>query len=237
MKNKIFNFILKSNQILFFLVAVGIIGITLLSLLPPDYSRPAVQIEKNIEQNNTKKIRTKPQYFKSFHAYIKDVFIIKVHADNITSKKVLHYSAPRLSSMNYYSDNEHALVNLIFTKEDEGNNKLLKNDAYIVSFNLVTDNKIKPNPYRDNNFKLEKNIYVIVSNDTNKDNFLSTKDQQDFYVSNYDGKQIKLVLKDILKYKVVEDNLVLITKKVNKKEHFYLFNVLTSNLKELDTTL
>ena len=237
MKNKIFNFISKSNQILFFLVAIGLIVVMVISLLPHDYSRPAVKIERNLEQNSTKETLVKNQYFKSFYSHINDIFIIKVYADNIVREEILHYSAPRSSSSDFYNQNKHALVNLIFAKEGKKSYKLLKDDAYITSLNIMKNNQTVRKEYADSYFKLEKNIYTIVTHDTNNDDFLTSTDQRNFYISNYDGKQLKLILKDIVEYKLVDDNLVLITKKVKKEEQFYLFNILENDLKLLDTKI
>ncbi len=237
MKSKIFSFISKSNQILFFLVAVGIIVTMLSSVIPHTYAPATVKIKKSTEKNNQKEDPAKMQYHKSFYKHIKDVYIIKVQADTIMRKEILYYASPRLASVSNYDQSEHALVNLIFSKEDKKSYKLLVQDAYIISFGIASDGSTASGKYGLNHFKLEKNIYEIVSNDTNGDELLSTKDKKDFYITNYDGKQMKSILKDISNYELIADNLVLITKKVDKQKQFYLFDVTQEKLKLLDTKI
>ena len=231
MSSKFFNFILKANQILFFIVAIGVFIAFIISIIPRNYEPPSVKIEKISNLHKAKQDKKKTMYTKSFYSKIKDVYIIKIQTDKIIHKdKVLRHASMLSSGYN----NEYGLVNLLFVKEENIKYKLLKKDAYIVSFKTIRSNETMNHAYENNYFQLDKNIYSIIQKDTDKDSTLSMKDQQDFYISDYDGKNLKNILKNIKQYKVVDDNTILIT---NKEDLFYMFNIITNKLVLLDTNI
>jgi len=234
MSSKFFNFILKANQILFFIVAIGVFIAFIISIIPRNYEPPSVKIEKTSNLHKTKQDKKKTMYTKSFYSKIKDVYIIKIQTDKIIHKdKVLSHSS--MLSRGY--NDEYGLVNLLFVKDESMKYKLLKKDAYIVSFKTIRSSEATKNVYENNYFQLDKNIYSIIQQDTDKDSTLSMKDQQDFYISDYDGKNLKSILKNIKQYKVVDDNIILITKNINKEDLFYMFNIITNKLVLLDTNI
>ena len=235
MKTKIYNFITKANQIIFFGFAIFMAIIFLLSLIPI-LNTPQVTIINTKESNSS---GTKVQeiiYEKVFSKYIKDTYVIELKSNQILQKSRNNFGlTPTLgySSMIGYSGDKLALVNLLFTKRGESARKLFDKDSYITSFKLY---KIRSSK-RYNSMKLEKNIYSVIKDDTNKDNILDSKDREDLYVSDYDGQNLTLVTEDIVSYKLVEDNQVLISKMLKNQTQLYIYDVLSKELTLLDTTV
>jgi hypothetical protein len=236
MKEKIYHFITTTNQILFFAFAIMMFVTFLLSLFQTSYT-PEIKIINSKESNNSKRKVEEIIYEKVFSEHIKDTYVIELRSNQILQKSMnssagLGSFVP--SSRIGYKDNKIPLINLLFTKKGESAHKLFAQDSYIKSFLLYKTTGFSE--YSDK-LKLEKNIYSVIKDDTNKDNILDSKDREDLYVSDYDGQNLALVTEDIVSYKLVEENQVLISKMLKNQTQLYIYDVLSKELTLLDTTV
>jgi hypothetical protein len=82
---------------------------------------------------------------------------------------------------------------------------------------------------------VDKNLYVVADNDSNGDGFLSEEDAQNLYSSEYNGKNLKLILKDILDYRTIDDHELLILKEGGEQVEFYYYDLKSETLIKLNT--
>jgi len=223
--NKVMSFISKANQVIFFfavLIVIVILSYQLLSsLFKTPYTPPKIQI---VDKDSQKKNDVEVKYKVDFERSIMDVLVFEISANAIETKQ----ESTMLSMFEY--SNKFQTVNLLFSSKSGASYKLMENNAYIrrASFYKLKD---------DSRDKLSKNFYLIVSNDTNGDGFLSKKDDSNLFLSDYNGKNMALVLKGVNDYQVIQDNLLLIEKVSRKNKVFYTYDVLTNTLLQIDTNI
>ena len=234
---KIFRFIKSANQVFFFLGVVGfavfIAAITISSLLRVSKPDPGVQI---IEVDETKE-KLKVEYAKTFLAKKDDLFIFGVRSkaivnDNSESKKVMS-----LFDGGSYSSTK--LINLIFI-EGESKRMLLDKEKLIHDYTLeASHNKNISLDRYDNQsqFRVSKNIFLIVENDSNKDGFLSYKDDANLYISSANGTNLNKISERVMSYELVDEELVLYKTKTDEEVRFYTLNLETLETRAFDTSI
>ena len=84
---------------------------------------------------------------------------------------------------------------------------------------------------------MKKNLYGAIREDTNHDGYLSSDDREDFYVSDYNGRNLKLVLEDATGWQVIRDNTVFITQGKREAHKFYIYDVVADELKSTNVGL
>jgi len=230
MKSKIYNFITQANQLLLFVLAIALLVMTLSTLL--SNLRHTTQMEVKVassQEDNTTKGETKNIVTtKSFLQYIKDTYIVQLKSNGMpsNSKKV---STLAYSSLGYETDG--VTINLIFTKKNTQSYKLFPKDVYIRSTLLTREGE----KGQHDNKKLDRNIYAVIVNDTNGDARLNSEDKEDLFVSDYDGKNLSLVFKDIEDFTHIADNQLLITRVVKGEKEFFTYDVVSEELTLLET--
>jgi len=233
---KFYSFITKTNQVLFFGFAVFIFFSFLFGLFQTSHT-PEVKIINTKESNNSNIKVQEVIYKKVFFQNIKDTYVIELKSNQILQKKKNNSFGLVPLGPSYkkeYKENKMPLVNLLFTKEGESARKLFEQDSYIKSFLLYKTTGFSE--YSDK-LKLEKNIYSVIKDDTNKDKILDAQDREDLYVSDYDGQNLTLVTEDILSYKLIADNQILISKMLKSQTQLYIYDLLSKELILLDTTV
>lgn len=226
---KILAFVSTANQLLIFLAVllfIFVIGKDLVSgIFKPSYEEPKVKIIGDTKD------AVKIEFKKSFTRKILDVYIFDVSSDSIKIQP-----GPELgdSTLNMFSGGSRTIyqkVNLLFVPKSDPSYLLMKDNAYIIETSFYNESK-EEHRY---NRKLSKNIYLIISKDTNSDGFLNFEDVTDLYVSDYNGKNLNIVLKGVNDYKLIQDNLIMIEVSEKSGTIFYTYDLLTKKLLKLDT--
>jgi len=229
--NRVMSFIEKSNKVLLFLAAIVVIitvGKELLKdLFRQDYSDPTVQVITHDDALATEqKIKLKTQYV----GLLKDVHIFEVTSDKVVQQLPYSSGAEKIAILSSFSLSSNA-VNLMFAKVGEQRTLLFQNNALIVDFSPVREQQTQYDK------TLSKNIYSVARQDTNNDGFLNQNDKKELLVSEYDGANLTPVMDDIEGYRIVDNDTVLIYTVPGGETLYYIFNVGTGELKQLDISL
>jgi hypothetical protein len=229
MINKFFNIISKINQLFFFLVLLGFTIFVIKPILPflTNKSEPAVKIEANVEktEQSTPKLEENV-YSKIFHDKIKDVYIFKVTA-KISSNSTDHKKKDRRSSASYSRGyNNSKIVNILFVKEQGESHKLLDKNRLILATTYTQDGKDDTSGH----FILDKNLYSIVETDSNQDGFLTAEDEKNLYISDYNGTNMHLIMKNFINYSLTDDNEILIAK---DNDEYTIYNTKSRKISQL----
>lgn len=231
---KFLAFVSTANQLLIFLAVllfIFMIGKDLISdILKPSYEKPKIKI---IGNSDDVKDVVEVKYLTTFDKEILDTYIFDISSDSITIK-----SGPELggSTLNMFSGGArktYQKVNLLFVPKSGSSYLLMKNNAYITKTSYYRVSKDKDR-YNKN---LSKNIYLVISKDTDADGFLSRDDMADLYVSDYNGKNLNIVLKGVESYKPIKDDLIMIEVRGKSDMVFYTYDLLTKKLLKLDTKI
>lgn len=236
--DKAFNFIKKSNQVLFFLVVI--LFIVLISkdfiseLLRNDYEPPKIELVDSSDPNDKVK---KPVYTVNYLALLEDVHIFELSSKVIDINKEHEVEAFGMFGAStasydvsgglYLSDNA---VNLMFVKENEKQRMLLEKDGLVKEFSKA---KFVSN---ERAHRLDKNLYLIIDEDTNENGFLDHKDSAKLFTSTYDGNNLTIVLSDVESFRLIDDNKLIISKK-GDSPNFFTFDVTESKLQSLNTAI
>ncbi len=237
MANKIIKKISQVNQIFIFLgfcVLSLIFGIRLISdLLEPPYEAPKVEIV----QGNAEISQTPENGYKLTHvAMIQDIHVLRMTSDKVIMQNKINDS----DSFNMFSGvgGETTTVNLLLVDSNNSSYKLFDQDTFIQDFKLVnTADDQRYIDHYDEIFLNSKNIYSVINTDTNQDGFLSDEDQRNLYISDYNGLNLQLVLKNINRYQMIKDDLVLVKQRIKGKDILHTYDLSSFELKQLNTAL
>lgn len=234
--DKILNFIKKSNQVLFFLAAIFIIGAIatkFISDLLSGYEPPKIEL---VDTSDPKSEIKKQVYTIDFMRKLQDVFIFQLTSDvidisqNHEDAEIGYFAPSTLShrfSGTYLNDNA---VNFMFVKENGSQTMLLAKDGLITEFTMAVFDPDK------HSYRLDKNLYLIIDKDTNNNGFLDQEDSTQLYSSTYDGKELTLILSNVGSFQQIGDNALIISQK-GKEESYHTYNVTTSSLIKLNTAI
>lgn len=232
---KIITFVSTVNQFLIFLAVLLFIFVAgkdvASAIFKPAYEAPKVKV---IDSSGDAKDVAQIKFKTNFKKKILDVYIFDISSDSIKIKP-----GPNLgdTTINMYSGGSRKMyqeVNLLFVPQSGPGYLLMKNNAYIAKASYYNESSDK---HRYNR-KLSKNLYLVISKDINSDGFLNREhDVADLYVSDYNGKNMSVVLKGVNDYKLIRDNLVLIEMRAEPGMEFYTYDLLTKKLLKLDTKI
>ena len=199
-----FKLIWKINAILILLLALILIITQFEYLLrqlpktrPESYRIPIISEEKIIKK-----------YEIYEYSKIKEINIFVIFSNAISGYKIeieKSNSRNRSSHGNFYSllppkDQSMFPVNIIFSNSSKNEKlKLFESDVYIVYYELASLNK------KDQD-QLSKNVYLIIKNDTNNNGFLDMEDKKWLLISNYNGKNLKLLTDNMIGFSIVGNN-------------------------------
>ncbi len=230
---KLLAFVSSANQFFVFIAMLLIILLAsenwISKILRNTYEKPKVEVVENTDGGKSSIEMT---YEKNFERQIMDVYVFSLSSDSIiiepeqaTDDRVLNFfSGPRKP--------ERQKVNLLFVPKSGPSYLLIKNDVYISRISYYE----KPSKGSFNRTMLSKNIYLIIDKDTNGDGFLDQEgDVVNLYVSDYNGNNITLVLKDVDNYRVEGDDSLIIEVSIEGKSSFYSYDVAENKLSRLDT--
>ena len=232
---KVLAFVTSANQLLIFLAVLLFIFVAgskfVKNIFESSYEEPNIKI---IDDSGDTKNVVQVKYKTNFNKVIKDVYIFDVSSDSIKiiSGPELRDSDTKLNMFSGGSSITYQKVNLLFVPKLGSSYLLMKNSALITKTSFFDESK---ELYRLDR-KLSKNIYLIISKDTNKDGFLSRDgDKADLYISDFNGKNLSLVLKEVEDYELIQDNLIMIEVREKSGILFYTYDLLTKKLFKLDT--
>lgn len=230
---KLLTFISTVNQFLIFLAVVLFIVVAGKDLFrdffEPSYEEPQVKI---IEKTGEAKEEVQIKYETKFNIKLLDVYIFNLSSDAIEVKPGPNLGDSRLRMFSAVGRNVYQKVNLLFVPKLGSSYLLMKDNAYIIKTSFYDVSKDKKR-YKKN---LSKNLYLIISKDKNADGFLNSDDDTaDLYVSDYNGKNLKVVLKGVENYQIIDDNFLMIEAKEKSGTTFYTYDILTKELLKLDT--
>lgn len=236
---KVFNFIKSSNQVLLFLASLLLIFMLskelIGSLFREQYEPAKVEI---VNKSSAEAAKSKPEHEIDFFGQLKDVYVFQISSKVIERSgssfgssglgaKIVDVERSAYTRRHYLRNN---VVNMVFVKEDGTKKTLLNSDSLI---RAVIEVRI---PDEDEPYRIDKNTYLIVSNDSNHDGYLDHEDKSDLYTSSYDGSDLSKILEDILTVQIIGDNKLLVEQS-GKFSRFYLYDLADSSLKELDTKI
>lgn len=223
----------KIDCIMFFIA--GIIGIIFLLVgliafivdsIPHHPQKPHVQV---IQEDDTKtEIITSTEFLTK----LKDVYIFSVESNGIKSSELEKSNKMALKEVAQNSIRKSAsdseLINLIFV-QDGKEITLFQNNLFIYKHSFENEDK----DYYSNTHKY--NIYSVIKNDTNGDNFLDSKDDISLYISDYNGENLREISSSVYDVSILEDSLILFTEYDDNKLTYYEFNPKTNTRKTIKT--
>lgn len=157
-------------------------------------------------------------------AQIKDVLIFQVKSNMLVDKggkgisnMFLDSSGSRsVSGIGGVSDTRF-IVNLLFVSTISGKKKFLFDrhvficDVDYAEFRNPESFPTSPHTY------FSKNVFKVISKDSDGNGMLDLDDQKDLYASDYDGQKLKLIQADIEDYTINDRQLLVTSKKTIKK--------------------
>ncbi len=220
MKKLNFELIRKIDYILVFVAAmVAIVSflVFLITLIIDNFNRNRYEIdEMPVVESSEEKIE---QYI-HFEEKIDDVFIFSVKSSGIRADEIIgsgdnmkQSSSFSNSAGRYYSGD--GIVNLLFVKDENNEKKLFDSNVFIYKYILKNTNEYTTTC---------RNVYAVVTKDTNNDKTLSSSDNISLFISEYDGSQLTEISKSITSFRIVDKNQFLYTEYDGKKLSYYSFD-------------
>jgi hypothetical protein len=192
------------------------------------------------ENSNQSEATQKVVYKQYYLGRINDVYIFKIVSDSILRNES-HEDIEGMGLLNHFSGglSTDNTVNVLFIDKHGINRRLFKKDHLIKDYTLANSHDTRPKEIYDSNsqFKLDKNIYLAMEDDSNQDGFLSKQDHKNLYLSDYNGDDTKLLMKNVENYSLVNNNQLLIVKYRKKIKEFYLYDIINLELKLLNNSL
>lgn len=238
MKDNIMKFISKANQIIFFLVAVGLALVLLFNLVSSWLVNPWQPQQVKVIESDTKdgQVQAVVEYLKVHAGKIKDTHIFELYSNYIQSgfKHEMKLQEDADEMMDYYSGDSKRLmsvVNIMFVDSNDVKNMLFEKDVMILNRRYANFNKEYVSK------RVAFNLYNVVSKDSNGDGVLDDNDKQDLYRTLYNGQQRVRIMDDIYSYEIIGDDLLLISHEENNEMQFYEYNLKSGMLRKLNTEI
>ncbi|MDK1286821.1 hypothetical protein [Pseudoalteromonas umbrosa] len=232
------NFIKKSNHVLFFLAVtlfIVVISIEFISdFFDHRYEPPKIAL---VDNSDTQEQIKQTQYTKEYSTKLRDVYIFELISKEIDITQHHNseiYSMFTGSKVSHDLYNGHFLsrnaVNLMFVRENSKPHMLLRKDGLLLEFSKARFSS------SEENHLLNKNIYRIINEDTNRNGYLDHEDSAKLFTSTFDGKDLSLILEDVGSFRTIENNKLLISQE-GQSPQFYTFDLTSSTLLALDTSI
>jgi hypothetical protein len=211
-----------NTVIVFMLLLIGIVysivqGVLFIINSFPHNSSQEIQI---IPSESKTTITQETRY----NTLLRDVFVFSVESNSV--REVANDKFEKsVASNNRSSNNE--IVNFQFISEKQKQEQqLLPNNSLIISYQFINDEKL-------NGFLLSKNVYAIAEKDSDNNKKLSSDDVIDLYVSDYNGKNLKIIGQNIYGYQVVKNNTVLFTEVMDNKQIIKIYSTENNDVQEI----
>ncbi|MGL1891233.1 MAG: hypothetical protein OCD02_06365 [Spirochaetaceae bacterium] len=146
----------------------------------------------------------------------------------VSSEKIVKRTSggfDRLAIGSKYIGRGTPSVNMFFYSIDtQKGHYLFQEDLLIKHYELSREN-------REKGFNFNKNIYLIISDDTNQNTFLTADDRTDLYISNKYGENVIKLAEDVINYTLVDNNQI--TFNTNETKIHYLYDSITEEVTKL----
>lgn len=224
---RLYEFITKANQILLFLLILGVAGVL---------SYITYQESSNRYRPPQVPIAQTPEAIKSI--VVNDVrwlgIISGTHVFGIVKKGIapaehsgrghtLKMSSGITGSDGY--DDPGQIVNVIFSRDSQKVKTLLEADG------MVTDTRLLGG--YSGNEKFRAALFRCITNDTDGNHLLNHKDRNDLYIVPHDFSKSDIVIKGILEYDIISETRLLVKTKETDGLHFTEINVETLEKKDV----
>jgi hypothetical protein len=131
-------------------------------------------------------------------------------------------------------DQNRSIVNMLFVKNDGSITRtLFKENCLILSRRMASYRIPGPNQLQN---VLPKNIYLVVTTDTNGNGRLDMNDSKVLFVSDYDGTDLTKVMESIENYFPIDSNRLLILQKNQQETQYYTYDLVAGSLTPLINT-
>lgn len=235
MKGKIINFAKTANVLLMFfsfLIVIVFVVVILIKELINDAQRSHHNSIEIVDAGEA--LDQKIEYTQSFVDKYGDIFVFKLRSNRIIkndSEKNRPFGMYQNFSGGSYNDKE--TVNIIFAKIGEPAKALMQQNALILDFKAAI---LEPEAkgFKDR-FMHQQHIMRIVYSDTNGDKLLNDKDSITLVTSSVDGSLVKDVAKDIVGFRFVDHNQILIN--YANSEVINIYDLKSEQLFPLDTNI
>ncbi|CAI3801370.1 hypothetical protein [Rheinheimera sp. MM224] len=222
------SFIQKSNQVLFFIGGLFVIGFFTVEvfnrLFPTDYGMAQVRV---VTADDAAATQQQPSYSTAYLGQIKDVYVFEQTVDMLISEASSQVRSERLIIGNGLSISSNT-VNLLFVRQNGEKHQLFDIPTMI--------SQIATARFEQETSPVSKNVYAVVRADSNQDQILNYIDRQEILVSEYDGSQLRSIMKDTAGFRIIGNNKVLIQSGTAAKPVWFLYDISTSQLTPLDST-
>ncbi len=220
MKKINFELIRKIDYILVFVAAVVAIICFIVSLITIiiDLNRNQYEIsEIPVVESSETVIK---QYI-NFEEKIDDVFIFSVRSSGIHADEIIESEDNMKKTSSSFSNlvgrygNGDGIVNFLFVKDDKHEKKLFDSNVFIYKYILKNEHEYETTC---------RNVYAVVTKDTDNDKTLSSSDDISLYISEYDGSELCEISKSIISFRIVDKNQFLYTEYDGKNLSYFSFD-------------
>lgn len=242
MHSKLFHFVSKANQYLLFFGSLLVL-LFFAFLFAKEFLRDNTYRPPQVEIVSTDPGKSAPVnviYTKRYVAAIKDVHILDIESNQINPEKKHKRNSGNIEIVNHFSGGSadyksSSTVNMMFVTQEQDNYLLFEQDKFIDRRSLAQFETSEDRYNR--NYISFKNAYLVAEEDTNSDGFLSSEDKLNFYLSDYDGKQLTLMLENVSDFSYQADHQILLTKGYGPTKSFYILDTLNNSLVKLATEI
>lgn len=219
---RLFDLIIKINQILLFLALLGMIGgiiFIIYQLKSEHYQPPQVAVAQTSE--GEKKTAVEDVRFLGESG---DIYVF-----GIVKREVAKYEQTGMRMINSLSDrdNEGQIVNVVFSKGSKRVKTLLKDEGLVIENNLYDRYN-----YSDTNFT--PYLFMCVTEDTDGNLVLDGRDREDLYIVARDLNKPDMVIKGASSFNVVSATHLLVKTGTGDAVHFMDVDTERQTQKEIE---
>ncbi|HTQ49489.1 MAG TPA: hypothetical protein VMJ12_02170 [Candidatus Acidoferrales bacterium] len=218
---RLFDFLIKANQVLLFLTLVGAIALAIYILCQTaatHYETPHVSIAQTPEEE--KKVVVSDVRFLSESG---GIYLFGIEKREITEPGP---GGIRMISSLSREDNEGQIVNVVFSKGSKTVKTLLKADG------LVVDNNLSGQYYSDTNFT--PYLFMCVTEDTDGNHVLDTRDREDLYIVARDLSTPDIVIKGASSFNIISATHLVVKTGTGEKVQFLDVDTKHATQKEVE---
>ncbi len=228
MNPRLLSFIQQANHLLLFVGGIILIGSFTASQLRDwfqvgYYSEPQVKVVSKEDAVTAKQ----PTYSKNYLGKINDVYVFEQTVDLMIQDDQPYMHKEEIVIKMGLSPSSNA-VNLLFSKSTGEKRQLFEKPTLIA--------KMATPESRPERTTLTKNVYAVVHSDTNGDGVLNGKDQLEILLSEYDGAQLRSIIKDASNFGVIGADLLMIETGTGAKTQWYTYDIQRAQLTPLDSS-
>ena len=220
---RLFDFIIKANQVLFFLAALVALGGTAY-LIYSDFSRsyqpPHVAVALTPHEIKTTAIEDVRFLGKSADLFVFGVVKREIRASSQTKND----GALELFASSRPREDPGEIVNVIFSKGAQKIRNLLTRDGLVLRHRLSRSEESE---------KCEAHLFVCVTEDTDRNHLLDTNDREDLHILAKELDTPDMVVSGVVDFEIVSPTHLMVKTREGKDFRFFDVNVATREKSEV----